>query len=97
MILLVMYQLKPPGDSAAVYQTIGSFGPACHVLNSFCLISTERTPSELCNALRAKLDGQERVFVGPVTERHAEYLPKQALEWIAAQNGRERKHKVATP
>lgn len=88
MILLVMYQLKSPGDSASVYELVARFGPASHVLDSFCLVATEKTPAELRDALKAKLAGQESVFVTPLTQMHADYLPKPALEWIAEQNGK---------
>jgi hypothetical protein len=87
MILLVMYELKSPGDSSSVYETVATFGPASHVLDSFCLVATEKTPTELRNELRTRLNGSKDVFVTQLTQKHADYLPKPALDWIAKQNG----------
>ncbi len=95
MIFLVMYHLKPPSNSSAVYEVVSTFGPASHVLDSFCLVATEKTLAELRDALKAKLNGQESIFVTPLTQMHADYLPKPALEWIAAQRDGKPKHKAA--
>lgn len=95
MILLVMYQIEAPRNSASVYEMVAKFGPASHVLDSFCLVSTERTPIELHKEMRKGLSAKENVFITQLTQKHSEYLPKPALEWIAAQNGDEVKPRAA--
>jgi hypothetical protein len=82
-----MCQLKPPSDYASVYRAVSTFGPASHVLDSFCLVAMEKTPTELRNALRTQLNGPGSIIITHVTQKHADYLPSTALEWIAAQNG----------
>jgi hypothetical protein len=84
MILVIMYDLKSSGDLAALHQAVASLGPSAHFLTSFWLLSTDKPFTHVRDTLRARLDRQVDISITELTHRHTDYLPKDALDWLAA-------------
>jgi hypothetical protein len=84
MILVIMYDLKSCDDVATLSEAVASLGPSTHILTSFWLLSTDKSISHVRNMLRARLNPQVDVSITELTQRHADYLPKEALHGLAA-------------
>jgi hypothetical protein len=85
MILIVLFELKPARDFAPLQKILECFGPTLHFLPSFCLTCSDKPPVELAAVLRAQLTPTENVFVSKLVDHAPDYLPRQAVRWIAAQ------------
>jgi hypothetical protein len=83
MILMVMHNLDSQQSCAALHGAIASVGPSAHFLSSFWLVSTDQTPTDLIASLRSSLDSKATVYVCYLTQKHAEFLPAEAHDWLA--------------
>jgi hypothetical protein len=86
MILIVTYDLKEIRDYTAFYEALKSQGSSWwHYLTTTWLIPTTKTPQELANAIRPYMGVNDFLLVGELG-RTAGWLPKEAWEWMNAQN-----------
>ena len=86
MFLLVMCEYHSPAALVPVREVIEAQGPVCQFFESFFLVSTEKSARELQRALCRRIDGAA-VYVSQLAHEHTGYLPKSAMDWMAAQRG----------
>jgi len=88
VIVLVSYDLHGQRDYASFYATLGEQGSWWHYLSSTWLLSTDRSPEEIADALRPHLDPNDSILVTEMARggRYAGILPEPAWQWIEEQN-----------
>lgn len=89
-VLIVTYDLKTPGKNyAPFYEELKRQGEWWHYLTSTWLISTEKSPNQVHQALGPHLSTLDMILVAPVTSPFWGWLPKDAWAWM-------RKHGLTT-
>lgn len=83
---LVTYDLNKPGqDYPGLYDAIKaqSNGAWWHHLDSTWLIATNRTPSQVKDAIKQVVDSSDSFLVVDITrDTYSGWLPKKAWDWI---------------
>jgi len=85
MILIITYDLKTPKDYHDFYEAIkaqGEQGKWWHYMASTWLLSTNKTPQQVADAIRPHLDQQDLFFVCELSPNYQGWLPKPAWDWI---------------
>jgi len=83
MILIVTYDLKgPAGTYEQFFETLKAQGRWWHYLRPTWLISTDKAPQAVFDALRPHIQPPDRFFVVQMGPRYQGWLPKEAWEWI---------------
>lgn len=90
MILTVSYDLKSARDYTTFYESLKLQGSWWHYLASTWLISTEKTPTQVVEAVRPYMDAADFLLVAEMGKTQQGYLPKPAWDWIE-------EHKKETP
>lgn len=88
MILIITYDLKTPKDYHDFFEAIkaqGEQGKWWHYMTSTWLLSTNKTPKEVAEAIQPKMDTQDLLFVCQLAPQYQGWLPKAAWDWIAAE------------
>jgi hypothetical protein len=88
MILIITYDLRSPKDYHDFYEAIkgqGTEGKWWHYMASTWLLSTSKTPQEVVDAIRPKLDPQDFLFVCELNPNYQGWLPKPAWDWLNAE------------
>src|SRR5580698_7749865 len=88
MILIITYDLRTPKDYHDFYEAIksqGEQGKWWHYMASTWLLSTNKSPQQVFDAIHPHLDNQDFVFVCELSKNYQGWLPKSAWEWIYAQ------------
>jgi hypothetical protein len=89
MVLVIMCNLKSFDDGATLSEAIASLGPSIHFLNTFWLLSTDKSLDHVHNTLRARIGLRLDVSVTELTHKHTDHLPNEAIVWLAAHRPRE--------
>jgi hypothetical protein len=84
MILIVTYDLKSPKDYHDLYETLKQQGNWSRYMTSTWLLSTDKTPNQVVDAITPFLDSQDLLFVCELSANYQGRLPRQAWEWINA-------------
>jgi hypothetical protein len=84
MILVVTYDLKgPTGSYDGLYNALKQQGSWAHYITDTWLISTDKTPQQLFDALLPHLNTKAKDYILITTlGAHWGWLPKDAWEWI---------------
>jgi hypothetical protein len=82
MILIVTYDLRTPKDYHDFYEVVKAQGKWWHYMASTWLLSTDRTPQQVAEAIQEKLDPQDLFFVCELAPQYQGRLPKPAWDWI---------------
>ena len=82
MILIVTYDLKTPKDYHEFYEAVKQQGKWWHYMAWTWLLSTEKTPTQIVDALQSFLDPQDLLFVCELAPNYQGRLPKPAWEFI---------------
>jgi hypothetical protein len=85
MILIVTYDLRSPKDYHEFYETVKLQGKWWHYMASTWLLSTQKTPQEVVDAILPHMDTQDLLFVCELTNKYQGRLPKVAWDWINAE------------
>src|SRR4029077_4584924 len=80
--------LRSQRDYASFYATLGQQGNWWHYLSSTWLLSTNKSPQEIAEALQPHLDPNDSILVTEIGSgaRYAGLLPEPAWKWIEEQN-----------
>ena len=82
MILFVSYDLKSARDYTPFYEALKQQGSWWHYLASTWLISTDKSPTQVAEAVRPFMDSPDFLLVAEMGKLHQGYLPKSAWDWI---------------
>lgn len=82
MILIVTYDLKSPNDYHNFYEAVKQQGKWWHYMASTWLLSTQKTPQEVVDAVLPHMDIQDLLLVCELSNKYQGRLPKPAWEWI---------------
>ena len=84
MIHIVVYDLKgAAGSYPEFFETLKNQGSWWHYLKvSAWLVSTEKTPHEVYDALRAHIRAGDRLLVWELGQERQGWLPRKAWDWI---------------
>ena len=85
MILIVTYDLKTPKDYHDFYEAIkaqGTEGKWWHYMSSTWLLSTNKSPQQVVDAIRPHLEPQDLLFACELAANYQGWLPKPAWDWI---------------
>ena len=82
MILIVTYDLRSPKDYHEFYEAVKKQGKWWHYMASTWLLSTQKTPQEVVDAILPHMDVQDLLFVCELSAKYQGRLPKPAWEWI---------------
>jgi hypothetical protein len=82
MILIVTYDLRSPKDYHVFYEAVKQQGTWWHYMASTWLLSTQKTPQEVVDAILPHMDAQDLLFVCELTNKYQGRLPKPAWDWI---------------
>ena len=85
MIYQISYDLKSPtADYTAVYETITSFGDSLPILKSTWLVATEKTVSDMTDALIGAIQNGDRFFIsGVIRDKYNGLHSRKTWKWIA--------------
>jgi hypothetical protein len=89
MLLIIMCNLKSFDDVATLSEAVASLGPSIHSLNSFWLLSTNKSLGHVRNTLRTRVGLRPDVSITELTHKHAYHLPNEAIVWLATHHSRE--------
>ena len=89
MILIIMCDLKSFADVASLSEAVASLGPSIHFLNSFWLLSTDKSRGHVHNTLRTRVGLRPDVSITELTHKHTYNLPNEAIDWLATHRPRE--------
>jgi hypothetical protein len=89
MILIIMCDLKSFDDVATLSEAVASLGPSIHFLNSFWLLSTDKSLGHVHNTLRTRVGLRPDVSITELTHKHTHHLPNEAIDWLATHRPRE--------
>ena len=80
----VSYDLKKPGRNySALYDLLRSYPSWCHVTESYWLLQTTESATQIRDRIAKVVDGNDRIFVGVATAPAAwQDLPKEVSDWI---------------
>lgn len=83
MVYVVSYDLKKPGkDYIGLTEQLRHSPRWWHYLESTWLISTQESPDQLYNRLRAHLDDGDSILIIEAGKHRQGWLSKEAWEWI---------------
>jgi len=82
MILIVTYDLRSPQDYHNFYEAVKQQGKWWHYMASTWLLSTQKTPQEVVDAILPRMDVQDFLLVCELSNKYQGRLPKPAWEWI---------------
>jgi hypothetical protein len=82
MILIVTYDLRSPQDYHNFYEAVKQQGKWWHYMASTWLLSTQKTPQEVVDAILPHMDVQDFLLVCELSNKYQGRLPKPAWEWI---------------
>jgi hypothetical protein len=82
MILIVTYDLRSPQDYHNFYEVVKQQGKWWHYMASTWLLSTQKTPQEVVDAILPHMDVQDLLLVCELSNKYQGRLPKPAWEWI---------------
>lgn len=82
MILIVTYDLRSPKDYHEFYEAVKLQGKWWHYMASTWLLSTQKTPQEVVDAVLPHMDAQDLLFVCELSNKYQGRLPKPAWDWI---------------
>lgn len=82
MILIVTYDLRSPQDYHSFYEAVKQQGKWWHYMASTWLLSTQKTPQEVVDAILPHMDMQDLLLVCELSNKYQGRLPKPAWEWI---------------
>lgn len=83
MVYVVSYDLRKPGrDYVGLTEQLQNSPRWWHYLGSTWLISTNESPDQLYNRLRAHLDKGDSILIIEAGNYIGGWLPKKAWEWI---------------
>ena len=85
MILIVTYDLSLASSHAAFFEALKQQGAWWHYLTSTWLISTNKNPTEVYNALTPFIVPADRILIFELGTAHQGWLPKEAWDWIKQQ------------
>lgn len=83
--ILISYDLRAPGkDYSKLWEHLKSYPCWARPLESFWLIKTDYTPSQVFDAVAKHVDQNDKIFVIDVTSRAATWIniPDDVSEWI---------------
>jgi len=81
-IMAINYDLKAPGrDYQPLYDAIKTY-TWCHILESCWLVDTQKTAAEVRDHLKAKVDGNDEIFVARLQGNWATSFSDQATDWL---------------
>jgi len=89
MMLITMCDLKSFDDVATLSESVASLGPSIHSLNSFWILSTDKSLGQVHNTLRARIGLRRDLSVTELTHKRAHHLPNEAIDWLAIYRPRE--------
>jgi hypothetical protein len=82
MILIITYDLRSPQDYHNFYEVVKQQGKWWHYMASTWLLSTQKTPQEVVDAVLPHMDTQDFLLVCELSNKYQGRLPKPAWEWI---------------
>jgi len=82
MMLLVTYDLKMQRDYTLFYSALQQQGDWWHYLASTWLLNTQRTPTEVSQAVRPLMGDTDFLLIVEITRNYQGWLPKEAWDWI---------------
>jgi hypothetical protein len=82
MILIVSYDLKSARDYTTFYESLKAQGSWWHYLASTWLISTDKSPAQVAEAVRPYIEPTDFLLVTEMGKTYQGYLPKPAWDWI---------------
>src|SRR4051812_49397514 len=85
MILIISYDLSLVANHSAFFETLKQQGLWWHYLTSTWLVSTNKTPDQVYNALVPTMVQADRLLIFELGRAHQGYLPKEAWDWITQQ------------
>jgi len=83
MIHIVVYDLKgPAGSYPEFFEALKAQGTWWHYLKSAWLVSTDKTPEDVCGALQQYVRPGDRLLVWELGHSRQGLLPRKAWDWI---------------
>ncbi|KYD03482.1 hypothetical protein [Heyndrickxia sporothermodurans] len=81
-VLLITYDLNKPGQNyEKLYETIKSFGPWAHYLESTWFVETNFTKTQVREKLKTVLDKNDHFFICTVKDYDG-WADKKLWEWL---------------
>jgi hypothetical protein len=81
-ILIVTYDLKSPKDYHDFYEAIKAQGKWWRYMQASWILSTEKTPQQVMEAIKPHMDPMDFLFVCELKANYQGWLPKPAWEWL---------------
>lgn len=85
MILIVSYDLSNAPNRTQFFDALKQQGVWWRYLTSTWLISTQKTPTEVYDALAPTMFREDRLLIFELARAHQGWLPKDAWDWIEQQ------------
>lgn len=80
----ITYDLSAPGrDYTKLYEAIKAYGTWSHIAESVWLVVTDKTTTEIRDALKKTVDSNDRLIVFQLTSGWASLnVPKNHTDWL---------------
>lgn len=82
-MLIVVYALTGvPSAYSQLYEALNNLGMWSRYIPNMWIIDTEKTPSEMYEAIKPHLLTADHVFIGTLQDGYWGSLPKDAWDWL---------------